>query len=411
VTWAEAEVDDFLAEASTHPLDAVETFLDRFVAYPSEAAKVAHALWIGHTWFMDEWDSTPRIAFLSPEPGSGKSRALEVTEPLVPRPVHAVNTTPAYLFRKVSDEAGPPTILYDEIDTVFGPKAKDNEEVRGMLNAGHRKGAVSGRCVVRGKTVDTEELPAYCAVALAGLDDLPDTIMTRSVVVRMRRRSPSETIEPWRMRLNGPEGQRIGDALRQWSNEVGHLIRWPEIPAGIEDRNADVWEALLAVADLAGGDWPERARVAAVSLVTSSIGDRGSIGVLLLRDLRIVFDGAERLPTKTILERLTGLEESPWSDLRGKELDARSLARRLLKYQVSPAVYREGEATVRGYTAADLVDPWERYLPPLPLLPLGDVTAVTSATEDCPHGMAGGDRPDPFVGGDLACPECRLEAS
>src|SRR6195952_1410184 len=156
---------DWVAELQSQGLDAlvlndVEEVLGRFVAYPSDAARYAHVLWIAHTWFMDEWDSTPRIAFLSPEPGSGKSRALEVTEPLVPRPVHAVNTKPAYLFRKVSDEAGAPTILYDEIDTVFGPRAKDNEEIRGMLNAGHRKGAVSGRCVVRGKIVDTEELPA-----------------------------------------------------------------------------------------------------------------------------------------------------------------------------------------------------------------------------------------------------------
>jgi hypothetical protein len=130
-------------------LDDVEAFLARFVVYPAEAARVAHTLWIAHAWFMDRWDSTPRIAFLSPEPGSGKSRALEVTEPLVPRPVHAVNTTPAYLFRKVSDPDGAPTLLYDEIDTVFGPKAKDNEDIRGMLNAGHRKGATAGRCVVR----------------------------------------------------------------------------------------------------------------------------------------------------------------------------------------------------------------------------------------------------------------------
>lgn len=80
----------------------VEGFLSRFVVYPSEAARIAHVLWIGHAWFMEHWESTPRIAFLSPEPGSGKSRALEVTEPLVPRPVHAVNATPAYLFRKAS---------------------------------------------------------------------------------------------------------------------------------------------------------------------------------------------------------------------------------------------------------------------------------------------------------------------
>src|SRR5215217_3363488 len=226
-------------------LDEVHAFLGRFVAYPSEAARIAHTLWIAHCWFMDSWESTPRIAFLSPEPGSGKSRALEVTEPLVPRPVHAVNTTPAYLFRKVSDEAGPPTILYDEIDTLFGPKAKDNEDVRGMLNAGHRRGAVAGRCITRGTTVVTEELPAYCAVALAGLDDLPDTIQTRSVIIRMRRRAPGERVEPWRHRVNTPQAAPIAQDLARWSETSTDKLGWPHMPDGIEDRNADVWEALL----------------------------------------------------------------------------------------------------------------------------------------------------------------------
>jgi hypothetical protein len=122
---------------------------------------------------MDAWESTPRIAFLSPEPGSGKTRALETSELLVPNPVEAVNVTPAYLFRKVGSPEGRPTILFDEIDTVFGPKAGDHEEIRGLLNAGHRRGAVAGRCVVRGKEVFTEEIPAYCSVALAGLGNLP----------------------------------------------------------------------------------------------------------------------------------------------------------------------------------------------------------------------------------------------
>ena len=90
----------------------------------------------------------------------GKTRALEVTEPLVPNPIHAVNVTPAYRFRKVgNEEAGLPTILYDEVDTLFGSKVQDTGEVRGLLNAGHRRGAVAGRCVVIGKKVMTEEIP------------------------------------------------------------------------------------------------------------------------------------------------------------------------------------------------------------------------------------------------------------
>jgi hypothetical protein len=108
----------------------VYDFLGRFVCYPSERAHVAHVLWVAHTHCMDAWESTPRIAFLSPEPASGKTRALEISELLVPNPVEAINVTPAYLFRKVGGEDGPPTILFDEIDTVFGPKAKENEETR-----------------------------------------------------------------------------------------------------------------------------------------------------------------------------------------------------------------------------------------------------------------------------------------
>src|SRR5215510_1552721 len=108
-------------------LDQVHSFLRRFVAYPTEHALVAHVLWIVHTHLMDLWESTPRLAFLSPEPGSGKTRALEITETLVPRPIEAINVTSAYLFRKISDPDGLPTVLHDEIDTLFGPRAKEHE--------------------------------------------------------------------------------------------------------------------------------------------------------------------------------------------------------------------------------------------------------------------------------------------
>ena len=99
-------------------LDAVHKFVGRFVAYPSSAAHDAHVLWIAHTHLMDAWESTPRLAFLSPEPASGKTRALEVTELLVPNAVEAINVTPAYLFRKVGDDEAKPTILYDALSAV-----------------------------------------------------------------------------------------------------------------------------------------------------------------------------------------------------------------------------------------------------------------------------------------------------
>ncbi len=113
-------------------LDAVRAYLERFIHYPDEHGSAVHALWIAHTHLMDEWDSTPRLAFLSPEPGSGKTRALELTELLVPRPILSFNATPAYIFREVGSDEGPPTLLYDEIDTVFGSKAHGNEDLRGL---------------------------------------------------------------------------------------------------------------------------------------------------------------------------------------------------------------------------------------------------------------------------------------
>lgn len=346
-------------------LDEVYTFLGRFVAYPSDHARVAHCLWAAHTHLMDKWESTPRLAFLSPEPGSGKTRALELTETLVPRPVEAINASPAYMFRKISDPEGMPTILYDEIDTIFGPRAKEHEELRGVINAGHRRGASAGRCVIRGKTVETEELPAFCAIAIAGLGNLPDTILSRSIIARMRRRKPTEHVEPYRRRVHAKEGNQLRDRLAAWARQISpRLDTNPLMPDGIEDRNADVWESLLSVADAAGGDWPERARVAAVALVAANRGNQLSLGVRLLTDLYSFFlKQSGDAWTEDILTALHNLEEAPWGDLKGKPLDSRKLANLLLPYGVKSDQVKIGGVNHRGYKRADLQDAWARYLP------------------------------------------------
>ena len=358
-------------------LDDLLAFLGRFISYPSVEASRAHVLWVAHTHLMDAWESTPRIAFLSPEPASGKTRALEVSELLVPRPVEAVNVSPAYLFRKVADDDGAPTILFDEIDTIFGPKAKDNEEIRGLLNAGHRRGAVTGRCVVHGRIVSTEEIPAYCAVALAGLGWLPETLMTRAVVVRMRPRAPAEQIEPYRRRQHAADGMALHNRLEKWAAKTLSVVSgaWPEMPVGIEDRAADVWEPLLAVADAAAGDWPRLARAAAVALVAEARDSTPSLGIRLLGDLRAVFADREAMATRDILAALIALAEAPWGDLKGKPLSDRGLAHRLRQYGIKSITVRVGYDTPKGYRRTDFVDAWSRYLAP------GSATSATSATD------------------------------
>jgi hypothetical protein len=372
----------------------VEKFLGRFVCYPSEHAHVAHVLWIAHTHCMDAWESTPRLAFLSPEPASGKTRALEISELLVPRPVEAINVTPAYLFRKVGGEDGPPTILFDEIDTVFGPKAKENEEIRGLLNAGHRRGAVAGRCVVRGKLVETEEIPAYCAVALAGLGWLPDTILSRSIIIHMRRRHGGERIESYRHRVHAHEGHQLRDALAVWAaSVVDELAKaYPDMPEGIEDRDADVCEPLLAIADAVGGEWPKRARKAVVSLVSDAKEAEPSLGIRLLADCKTVFGNADAIFTNVILKALHELPEAPWAELKGKPLNDRGLALRLRQYGIKSKQVRIGETTLKGYERADFIDVWKRYLPSPPPSDKSE-TSETSETKPDFQGFGGPDSP------------------
>ncbi len=410
------------AKRGQRMMSELMALLGRFVCYPSENARLAHALWCVHTHMMDQWDTTPRLAFLSAEPASGKTRALEITELLVPNPVSAVNVSPAYLFRKVGSEEGV-TLLYDEIDTVFGPKARENEELRGLLNAGHRRGAVTGRCITVGKTQETVDYPAYSAVAMAGLGWLPDTILSRSIIIRMRRRHAGEQVEPYRRRIHCGGGFRIRDLIAVWSKSF--TVEYPPLPTEIQDRDADVWEPLLAIAAAIGGDWLRRARVAAVALVLESRQAEPSLGIRLLNDIKVIFEGHDELPSKAVLDRLLALPEAPWGDLRGKPLDERGLAKRLRAYDVKPKTIRVGTATPRGYSRADLEDQWRRYLPPLPdksetsktsktepeisVVPVADVLEFRGRdAEQCQHCNRSGDLQQVYYGSAQALlhPEC-----
>ncbi|MET8447422.1 DUF3631 domain-containing protein [Streptomyces sp. NPDC005209] len=372
-------------------LDEVEAFHRRFNVFPHEAGYVAVTLWDAHAHLLDCFDSTPRLAFLSPEPGSGKSRALEVVETLVPNSMAAVDASAAALFRSVSGiNGGRPTILYDEIDTVFGPKAGENEQLRGFLNAGHARGRPMFRCVGDGANQQVQEFPSFCAVAVAGLGHLPDTIMTRSVIVRMRRRARNEKVEPFRTRIHVRQGHQLRDRLAKWAETIQAQVTdvFPEMPDGVTDRPADVWEPLIAVADAAGGHWPERARQACLTFVNAArANDKGSIGVRLLTDLRDhVLCGIDRLPTVAVLDRLNALDDAPWADMGGRPLDSRRLSKMLSEYAATdgdPIASRNiktGGGVLKGYYATDLHDAWQRYCPPPPENPLPPLPGTENLT-------------------------------
>jgi Protein of unknown function (DUF3631) len=354
-------------------LDRVAAFLGRYVAFPSEHALTAVTLWAAHTHAVGCFYVTPRLVLDSAEPGSGKTRVLELLNLLVHRPELTISASTAALFRLISQQ--PHTILFDEVDAIFNPKNGGNyEDLRALLNSGYKRGATVARCVGDAKSMAVQRFTVFAPVALAGLaGNMPATILTRAVVIHMRRRARSERVEPFEEQYAEAEAAPIRQALSEWVRDSSDALvaTRPVMPDGVVDRAAEVWRALLAIADQAGDRWPDAGRQAAAHFVLDT-AEAPTLGTRLLADLRGLFAGQDRMPTTVILDALTGADEGPWADLGGKPLDARRLARELARYGIGRAAFKvlDGSGkTAKGYTTypteanLGLADAWDRYLP------------------------------------------------
>ncbi len=345
-------------------LKELHAALCRYVVFPSAETADATTLWVAATHAQPAWEHAPRLAVVSPLKRCGKSRLVDVVAETCHAPLITVNATIAAVVRSIGED--PPTLLVDEADTLWGTRkqADANEDLRGLLNAGHQRNRPMLRWDVTTRSLDA--LDTFAMAMLASIGDLPDTIMDRAVVIRMRRRAPGEQVDPYRTRRDAPPLHDLRDRLTGWAREHLRQLHHAAPVMPLEDRAADTWEPLIATADLAAGDWPDRARAAATTM-TEAEGQQEedtSLGPRLLADLREVFAEDERLDSKAVLDRLCRLDEAPWDDLFGRRLDARGLAARLRPYGIKPKVIRIGNATPRGYERADFLDAWARYLAP-----------------------------------------------
>jgi hypothetical protein len=379
----EDDFSDLPVESGAELLDDLARFYRRFLIFGSEHLQYVLALWSLHTWCLGAFTITPRLNVSSPEKRSGKSRVIEVASCVSSRPEMVVLPSASSIFRLT--EATRPTWLLDEMDNLLGASEEARAALLAIVNSGYRKGATVPRTEKVGDKFAVSRFRIFAPVAMAGLGDLPDTTADRSITIPMERKLVTERTERFHIERTFAAAAGLRRRSAAWARRNAEALAngEPDIPSQLDDRAAECWEPLLTIAELAAGDWPNRARAAAVALSGPDRKGAESLGVRLLADLRMLWRGQqweERVRTATICVELARLDESEWRRYRdGLPIDGSGLARLLRRYDVHSKPLRVDDAGgLKGYVRSDLEPVWARYLPPVPFT---GSTGSTAATE------------------------------
>jgi putative DNA primase/helicase len=337
-------------------LDATAAAIGSHVIMPERSRNVA-ALWVLHTYLLDCFMITPRLAILSPVKRCGKTTLLDVLAHLVLRPLSTANISAAAMFRVV--EAHRPTFMVDEGDYLHG-----NNELQNVIKSGHRRGEYVLRTV--GDDYETRAFNVFAPIAIALIGALPDQLADRSVTLNLKRRLASEKIRPFRFDRTGHLDVLARKAAR-WAQDHAEAVGAadPAMPAEVFNREADNWAPLLAIADVAGGDWPERARTAATT-ARGEAEDESRLE-MLLGDIRATFARRDRLPSADLIETLVKIDGRPWAEYgkTGKPMTQNRLATLLKPLAIAPEQIRfAADDSRKGYHRHQFNEAFERYLPP-----------------------------------------------
>ncbi len=358
-------------------LTETEELLRKLIVLKLDAHYWALTLWIAFCYSIPQFDHAPRLCFWSPEKRCGKSLALEVVSHLLPNPLMTSSISSASLFR-ILDRDNSKVILIDESDTVFGRNGDKEkaEALRQLLNASFKRGQSVIRC--EPPKYEPREFKIFAPIALAGIGTsaIPETVADRALMIEMRRMLPNEKI----LEFESDEVEKyfspIKEKLQNFAteNESRYRELRPELPReSLNPRARDLWKPLYKVAECGGDEWIKKALLASVALSSGeSDPEEASLSLRLLSDTREVFT-EDQITTKDLIERLRGLEESPWAYL--ERFNPSVLAHLLKNYSIKPKPFSGGK--VRGYYRKSFEDPWNRYLDPVQT-----VTPVTPVTPE-----------------------------
>jgi putative DNA primase/helicase len=336
----------------------------RFSVLPRGAA-TALALWDLHTHAEEAFDISPYCALQSPEKRCGKSTTLRVSARIVCRPLPASNISPASVFRTIEQYC--PTLLIDEMDTFL----RKNEEMRGILNGGHvRELAFTIRTV--GDDHEARTFSTWCPKMLSQIGKLPPTLQDRSIVIPIKRKRTADKVE--RIREDSlRELEPLRRKAARWAKD--HLAELqqsdPHVPEELDDRAADNWRPLLAIADLVGGEWPARARKAATLLSVGRDEGGDTIKTMLLADFRRLFDeegqaavGGVWISSTRARDALGQMEDRPWGDWgnEGKVISPQRISSLLSEFGIRSKQKKVGGENLRRYERKDFEEAFDRYL-------------------------------------------------
>ncbi|MGP8200523.1 MAG: DUF3631 domain-containing protein [Limisphaerales bacterium] len=356
-------------------LNELQGVFRRFVVLPKWAGEML-ALWTLHTYAFQFRDVSTYLGLESPEKRCGKTTLLTVLSELVNRPVVAANISSPALFRVIEEVR--PTLLIDEADTFL----QGNDELRGILNSGYtRKTAYVVRVANKagqsnfpwaGETnggdsaapVPTRlvRFSCWCPKVMAAIGRLPDTLADRCIVIRMQRKTAAETCE----RLKNLDALPLRRQCARFAQDHAEAIAAarPPLPSNMNDRAGDIWEPLLALADAAGGPWPDLARQAAEALTANAMESSPITSLLIDILVQFINSGADRIFSRHLLVALNCSPDRPWSAIRnGREINELWLSQQLRPYGIRPKTIRQGDLTGKGYARDDMVEVFRRYIP------------------------------------------------
>ena len=354
-------------------LDELHAFITRFMVMPSAAAADAVTLWAMHTHATDQerklvFDSTPRLAILSDEPGSAKTLLMTLLELVTPRACVITQPTAPALVNLIRDEHA--TILLDELDLFFGP-GNGRRDARALINTGYKR---SGKTARANGVIHT-----FAPFAIGGLaatfcaNELLRPTRERCIMIRLRKVEGER--EEYRSRLHDPVGHALGEACAAWgaANGMELATAWPDLPDGVDGRTKEIWEPLFAVAEIAGGDWPKRADEACRAL---ALGDGSDAApevtplARLLRNLRAAFDGQPEVSSADLVRRLYELDRRFRVLWPNDKLAPREMAALLRPLGVSPHKIRFEAGPLQGYRLAELEQYLTSDVPAVPAVPM-----------------------------------------